>query len=71
MQAGRFWNDKFCGGMTAVGPDKSKEDPRVFHKVVDGEADMLAVVHVDGILVYAKKQATTDGLVAELEQKFI
>ena len=42
----------------------------VFRKVVDGETEMVVVVHVDDILVHAKDQATMDRFAAELEQKF-
>ena len=40
--------------MTAIGFDQSKADPCVFRKVVDGEAEMVLVVHVDDILAHAK-----------------
>ena len=39
-------------------------------KDVDGEAEMVVVVHVDDILAHAKDQATMDRFTAELEQKF-
>ena len=42
----------------------------MFRKVVDGEAEMVAVVHVDDILAHAKDQATMDRFAAELGQKF-
>ena len=41
----------------------------MFRKVVDGEAEMVVVVHVDDILAYAKDQATMDRFAAELGQK--
>ena len=70
VQAGRCWNIKFCDGMTPKRFEQSKTDPCVFRKVVDGEAEMVAVVHVDDILTHAKDQATIDRFVAELGQKF-
>ena len=42
----------------------------MFRKVVDGEAEMVVVVHVDDILAHAKDQATMDRFAAELGQKF-
>ena len=42
----------------------------MFRKVVDGEAEMLVVVHVDDILAHAKDQAAVDRFAAELGQKF-
>ena len=40
----------------------------MFRKVVDGEAEMVVVVHVDDILAHAKDQATMDRFAAELGQ---
>ena len=56
--------------MTAIGFEQAKADPCVCRKVVDGEAEMVVVVHVDGILAHAKDQVTTDRFTAELGQKF-
>ena len=70
MQAGRCWNNKFCGDMTVIGFEKENADPCVLRKVVDGEAEMVVVVHVDDILAHAKDQATIDRFAAELGQKF-
>ena len=42
----------------------------MFRKVVDGEAEMVVVVHVDDILAHAEDQATMDIFAAELGQKF-
>ena len=56
--------------MTAIAFEQAKADPCVFHKVVDGEAEMVVVAHVDDILAYAKDQATMDRFAAELEHKF-
>ena len=42
----------------------------MFRKVVDGEAEMVVVVHVDDILAHAKDQATMDRFAAELGHKF-
>ena len=70
VQAGRCWNNKFCDDMKAIGFEQAKADPCVFRKVVDGEADMVVVVHVDDILVHAKDQATMDRFAAKLGQKF-
>ena len=70
VQAGRCWNNKFCDDMTAIGFEQAKADPCVFRKVVDGETEMMVVVHVDDILANAKDQATMDRFAAELGQKF-
>ncbi|CAM9940014.1 unnamed protein product, partial [Ascophyllum nodosum] len=70
VQAGRCWNNKFCDDMTAVGFEQAKADPCVFRKVVDGEVEMVVVVHVDDILAHTKDQATTDRFAAELGPKF-
>ena len=70
VQTGRCWNNKFCDDMTAIGFEQAKADPCVFRKVVDGEAEMVVVVHVDDILAHAKDQATMDRFAAELGQKF-
>ena len=70
VQAGRCWN-KFCDDMTAIGFEQAKADTYVFRKVVDGEAEMVVVVHVDDILAHAKKdQVSMDRFAAELGQKF-
>ena len=60
----------FCDDMTAIRFEQVKADPCVFRKVVDGEAEMVVVVHVDDILAHAKDQATMDRFAAELGQKF-
>ena len=70
VQAGRCWNHKFCDDMTAIGFEKAKADPCVFRNVVDGEAEMAVVVHVDDIFAHAKDQAMMDRFAAELGQKF-
>ena len=69
VQAGRCWNNKFCDDMTATGLEQGKADLCVFRKVVDGEAEMVVVVHVDNILAHAKDQATMNRFAAELGQK--
>ena len=69
-QGRRCWNNKFCDDTTAIGFEQAKADPCVFRKVVDGEAEMVVVVHVDDILAHAKDQATMGRFVAELRQKF-
>ena len=56
--------------MTAIGFEQAKADPCVFRKVVDGEAEMVMIVHVDDILAHAKDKATMDRFAAELGQKF-
>ena len=61
---------KFCDDMTAIGFEQAKADPCVFREVVDGEAEMVVVVHVDDILAHAKDRATIDRFAAELGQKF-
>ena len=70
VQAGRCWNNKFCDDMTAIRFEQAIADPCVFRKVVDGEAEMVVVVHVDNILAHAKDQATMDRIAAELGHKF-
>ena len=70
VQARRCWKNKFCDDMTAIGFEQAKADPCVFRKVVNGEAEMMVVVHVDDILVRVKDQATMDRFAAELGQKF-
>ena len=70
VQAGRCWNNKFCDDMTAIGFEQARADPCVFRKVVDGEVEMVVVVHVDDILAHAKDQATMDRFAAELGKKF-
>ena len=70
VQAGRCWNNTFCDDMTAIGFEQAKADSCVFRKVVDGEAEMVVVVHVDDILAHAKDRATKDRFAAELGQKF-
>ena len=70
VQAGRCWNNKFCDDTTAIGFEQAKADPCVFRKVVDGEAEMVVVVHVDDVLTHAKDQATMDRFAAKFEQKF-
>ena len=70
VQAGRYWNNKFCDDMTAIRFEQGKADPCVFRKVVDGEAEMVVVVHVDDILAHTKDKATMGRFAAELGQKF-
>ena len=42
--------------MTAIGFEQAKADPCVFRKVVNGEAEMVVVIHVDDILAHAKRR---------------
>ena len=70
VQAGKCWNNKFCDDMTAIRFEQAKADPCVFRKVVDDEAEMVVVVHVDDILAHAKDQATMNRFAAELGHKF-
>ena len=70
VQAGRCRKNKLCDDSTAIGFEQAKAAPYLFRKVVDGEAEMMVVVHVDGILAHAKDQATMDRFAAELGQKF-
>lgn len=44
--------------MTAIGFERSKADPCVFRKVVDGGAEKVVVVHVNGNLAHAKDEKT-------------
>ena len=46
--------------MTGIGFEQAKADPCVFHKIIDGETEMVVVVHVDDM----------DRFAAELGQKF-
>ena len=68
--AERCGNNKFSNNMTAIGFEQSKAEPCVFRKIVDNEAEMMVVVHVDGILAHAKYQATMEKFAAELRKKF-
>ena len=70
VQAGMCWNSTYCNDMAAIGFEQAKADPCVFRKIVDGEAEMVVVIHVDDILAHAKDQATMDRFSAELGQKF-
>ena len=70
VQARRCWSNKFCDKMTAIEFKQAKADPYVFRNVVDGEAEIMVVVHVDDILAHAKDQAAMDRFAAELGQKF-
>ena len=70
VQAGRCWNNKLCNDMAAIGFEQAKADPCVFRKVIDGEAEMVVVAHVDDIIAHLKDQATMDRFAAELGQKF-
>ena len=70
VQAGRGWSNKFCDDMTVVGFEQTKANPCVFRKAIDGEGEMVVVVHVEDILAHAERQATMDRFAAELVQKF-
>jgi hypothetical protein len=41
----------------------------VFRKVVDDEAEMVVVIHLDGILANTKLQAKLDRFAADLGQR--
>ena len=69
VQGGGVLEQQFCDNMAAIGFEQAKADPCVLRKVLDGEADMVVVVHVDDILTHAKDQATMDRFAAELGQK--
>ena len=49
VQAGRCRNNRFFDNVMALGFGQAKADPCVFRKAVDGEAEKVIVVHVDGI----------------------
>ena len=70
VQAEGCWNNKLCDDMAAIRFEQAKADPCMFRKVVDGEAEMVVVVHVDDILAHAKDPATMDIFEAELGHKF-
>ena len=70
VQAGRCWNNTFCDDMTAIEFEQVKADPCVFRKIIDGEAEMVVVVHVDNIFAHAKDQPTMDRFAAELGHEF-
>ena len=55
--------------MTAIGFEQSRPNSCVFRKVVDGEDEMVVVVHVDDILTHAKDQVTTERFTGELGRK--
>ena len=46
--------------MTAIGFEQAEADPCVFRKVVDGEAEMVMVVHVDDILAHPSQRPSDD-----------
>ena len=69
VQAGRCWNNKFCNAMTAIGLKQSEADPCVFRKIIDKEAKMVDVMHVNDILAHAKDQATMERFAAELGRR--
>ncbi|CAN0277950.1 unnamed protein product, partial [Ascophyllum nodosum] len=68
VQVGRCWSNKCCDDMTAIGFEQAKADPCGLYKVVDGEAEVVVVAHVDDIFVHAKDQTTMDRFAAELGQ---
>ena len=70
VQAGRWQNSKFCVNLMAVEFEEVKADLCVFRKVVDDEAEMVVVIHVDDILVNSKDQAKLDRFAADLGQKY-
>ena len=45
-------------------------NPCVSRKIIDGEVEMVVVVHVEDILAHVKDQATTEIFAAELGRKF-
>ena len=46
--------------------EKSKADPCVFRKVVDGAVTLIVCVHVDDLAVRAKDKETFDDFYAQL-----
>ena len=56
--------------MTAIGFEQSKVNPCVSRKIIDGEVEMVVVVHVKDILPHVKDQATMERFAAELGSKF-
>ena len=70
VQVGRCWSNTCCDDMTAIGFEQSKVNPCVSRKIIDGEVDMVVVVHVEDILAHVKDQATTERFAAELGRKF-
>ena len=56
--------------MTAIGFEQTKADPCVFRKIIDKDAEIAVVMHVDDILAHAKDQATMEMFAAELGRKF-
>lgn len=44
-------------------------DPYVFREIVIGEAEVLAIIHVDDILIASKGAAATGQLAADLRSR--
>ena len=68
-EAGRQWAAHLCKTMVNEHDMERKSDPCVFRKVVDGVVELIAVVHVDDILVGGGKEAC-DELHLLLNKKF-
>ena len=54
VRGGRFWNLKLADNLKELDLEQSPSDPCVFRKVLYGEAEVMAVIHVDDILVATK-----------------
>lgn len=53
-----------------LGFEQSHADPCVFRKDVDEQAEVVAVIHVDDILVASKWSGNIDQFVADLRSRF-
>ena len=69
-EAGRQWSLRFSRVfLQKTGMEKSKADPCVFRKVMDGEITLIVCLHVDELAVTAKKKETFDAFYAQLNEK--
>ena len=54
VRGGRLWNLKLADNLEELGLEQSLSGPCVFRKVFYGEAEVIAVIHADDILVATK-----------------
>ena len=53
-----------------IGMDRSKADPCVFRKVVDGEVTLIVCVYVDDLAITTKNKEAFDRFYAKLKEEF-
>jgi len=70
VQAGRCFNIRMTGDLKEMGFEQSHADPCVFRKVVDKEAVVVVVIHVDDLLVSSRTKEDEEEFVAELHKRF-